>query len=113
MRKTHEDAMMIRTPIPQQQKLHLVYDQSPCEELYDHLPPYRWKCPTLAEFIRQLERGFGDGIDPSGLNLTGFNATSFYLRAWCGLCASSSECRPRTSESERESKDDYEGKSLG
>ena len=62
---------MIRTPIPQQQKLHLVYDQSPCEELYDHLPPYRWKCPTLAEFIRQLERGFGDGIDPSGLYSTG------------------------------------------
>ena len=75
---------MARALVPMQQ---ILPDRSPCEELYDRPPTYRWQCPTLAEFMRQVEHRFGDSFSPSGLYSAGIGSQELLppstLRAFC------------------------------
>ena len=75
------------TPLPRKQTLPLTPTQSPCAGSLEATGSYRWKSPTLAEFIRQVEHQFGDTFGPTGLYWTGLAPDELLppntVRAFC------------------------------
>ncbi len=51
-----------------QRALPAVQERRPCDELGELAAPYRWKCPTLGDFMRQVEHEFGYTVDSSILD---------------------------------------------
>ena len=63
--------MSLPTPSPHQPALPFVQERDPCQELDNRAAPYRWKCPTVGEFMRRVEREFGHTLGSPGLYATG------------------------------------------
>lgn len=72
-----------------QEMLPGLFSRRPSRELSEGFDPRRWQSPTLGEFIRQVEHGFGDAVDLSSLYLNRADRdqqlTPISVRAYCEL----------------------------